>query len=72
MTPLERAKATYWFICKDLEEGLNYGVAPELYDQCMEAIRSSKRAEGREIDSRTFAEEFYGEFYRKERKNEQA
>ena len=60
-TPKESALAAYWFVCEDLKDGLEYGFSSELYDKCMEAIGSDKRAGDRELSSRIFAEEFYAE-----------
>lgn len=62
-SPLEQAKHNYWFICKDLEEGLNYQVSSEVYNQSMKGIGSSKKIDDSEtVDSQTFAEDFYSEW----------
>lgn len=58
----DRAQAigTYQFVCADLEDGLVYSVAAQLYNESMEAIGSPKRTEA-SVSSRVFANDFYAE-----------
>lgn len=57
----EKAVESYKFMCRDLEEGLVYGVNLESANKNMEAIGSSFRFT-KALNSREFCEKFYKEY----------
>ena len=61
LTPKESAINKYRFICRDLAEGLNYGVELELANASLEAIGSNFRFDSAP-NARTFANKFYEEW----------
>lgn len=59
------AIAAYKFVCDDLAEDLNYNVAAQLYNDCMEGIGSQRRiAIVAAVTARSFVEDFWSEWKR--------
>ena len=57
---IEKAFSTYHFICADLNEGLNYGVSTEVYEETMAAFGTTVDKETcGQINSRKFCDDVY-------------
>lgn len=59
----EDAAVTYKFVRADLIRGMDYGVVAELYNDCMQAIGSTKRVT-EDVTSQKFADDFWSEWVR--------
>ena len=58
LTPHQKAMVDYQFIWNEVQEGLNYKISPEFYNECMEGIDSPLRIT-EAVDAKKFLVDVY-------------